>query len=120
MHKFPDCTLFLHELFLEGVLNGSYQNAITKMLRGYLHGLTSTHDTCYAYVGANLARLNPPDATIRFWGLKSSGLIVHGDAVLPGGEVITDIPVDRYAKHGYEIVREMPFSELKSLAHKAA
>ena len=80
----------------------------------------STHDTCYAYVGANLARLHPKDATIRLWGLKASGLIVHGDAILPDGAVISDIPAEKYAGRGYEIVREIPLHDFLTMVPKVA
>jgi hypothetical protein len=78
---------------------------------GYLHGRSAEKNTCYSYVGEQLARIKPDDATIRFWGRKPN-LIVHGDAVLPSGEVISTASPDKYDKFGYELVDTMPLSEL--------
>jgi hypothetical protein len=102
---------------VEGALkNGSFENALQKMIQGYRYGLSVNNDTCYAYVGAGLAKQNPVQATIRFWGLKRSGLIAHGDALLPNGKIISDIPFEKYAKYGYEIVKEISLDEFKELS----
>jgi hypothetical protein len=39
-------------------------------------------------------------------------LIVHGDAVLPNGKVISTASPDKYDKFGYDLVDTMPLSEL--------
>ena len=88
-------------------------NALSKMKHGYLHGRQTGLDTCYAYAGEKLAEFNPPEATIRFWGLKRKNLIVHGDATLPNGQVYSDIDPALYNKRGYELVHTMPFSDFK-------
>jgi hypothetical protein len=80
-------------------------------------GSTATENTCYAHVGSELARLKPQDATIRFWGLKSRGLVVHGDAILGDGTVISDSPPEDYARKGYELVSTLPLATF--LAHVA-
>ena len=98
------------EFIIEGS-NTSLENAVNKMIGGYLHGRTREKNTCYAYVGQELSRLKPDDATIRFWGRKPN-LIVHGDAVLPDGTIISTISPDKYDKVGYEIVDTMPLDEL--------
>jgi UDP-2,3-diacylglucosamine pyrophosphatase LpxH len=88
-------------------------NALSKMKNGYLHGRQTGLDTCYAYAGEKLAEFNPPEATIRLWGLKSKNLIVHGDAVLPNGQVYSNIDPSLYTKRGYELVTTMSFSDFK-------
>ena len=98
------------EFIIEGS-NTSLENAINKMADGYLNGTSPIKDTCYAHVGKELARLKPDDATIRFWGRKPK-LIVHGDAVLPDGTVISTISTDQYDKIKYEIVSTMSLAEL--------
>lgn len=108
--------MLLSEL-LESALprNGTMENALAKMAAGYLQGKTATENTCYAHVGSELARLQPADASIRFWGLKSRGLVVHGDAVLADGTVISDSPPELYARKGYELVSTLPLANF--LAH---
>ena len=102
----------IRELFEDASLrNGTFDNAIAKMVRGYRSGKTTEHDTCYAHVGSVLRSMNVNDAEIRFWGLKRSGLIVHGDAVLPDGKIISDIPVERYARSGYELVKTISMDD---------
>jgi hypothetical protein len=110
--------MLLTELF-ENALprNGTIENGLAKMTAGYLHGKTATENTCYAHVGSELARLKPQDATIRFWGLKSRGLVVHGDAILGDGTVISDSPPEDYARKGYELVSTLPLATF--LAHVA-
>jgi hypothetical protein len=100
------------EFIIEGS-NTSLENAVDKMIGGYLHGRTREKNTCYAHVGQELARLKPDDATIRFWGRKPN-LIVHGDAVLPDGTIISTISPDRYEKVRYEMVDTMPLDALLS------
>jgi len=100
------------EFIIEGS-NTSLENAINKMIGGYLHGRTREKNTCYAHVGQELARLKPDDATIRLWGRKPN-LIVHGDAVLSDGTIISTISPDKYEKVGYEIVDTMPLDALLS------
>lgn len=99
-----------NEFIAEGS-NTSLENAVNKMAYGYLHGRSAEKNTCYSYVGEQLARIKPDDATIRFWGRKPN-LIVHGDAVLPTGEVISTASPDNYEKFGYELVDTMPLKEL--------
>lgn len=95
--------------------NTSPENALAKMVGGYHHGLTYDKDTCYAFVGRGLAKLKPDDATIRFWGIRARNgrpaQIVHGDAVLPNGNIITNIPSHDYEKYGYQLVDTMPLAE---------
>ena len=112
--------MLISEIIFEDIQlakNGTFDNAMSKMLNGYNNGLSHTHDTCYAYVGAHLAEIDPPDAVIRLWGLKASGLIVHGDALLPDGEVISDMPTDKYSKRGYELVRTITYKQLRGMLH---
>jgi hypothetical protein len=97
--------------FITESSNVNLENALNKMVYGYLHGRSAEKNTCYSYVGEQLARIKPHDATIRFWGRKPN-LIVHGDAVLPNGEVISTASPDKYDKFGYELVDTMPLSEL--------
>ena len=97
--------------FITESSNVNLENALNKMVYGYLHGRSAEKNTCYSYVGEQLARIKPDDATIRFWGRKPN-LIVHGDAVLPSGEVISTASPDKYDKFGYELVDTMPLSEL--------
>lgn len=97
------------EFITEGT-NLSLENALKKMNYGYLYGVTEERNTCYAYVGQELARIKPQGATIRFWG-KKPDMIVHGDAVLPNGEVISTISPVQYQKYGYEIVDTIPLSD---------
>lgn len=99
------------EFIIEASNNVNLENALNKMVYGYLHGRSAEKNTCYSYVGEQLARIKPDDATIRFWGRKSN-LIVHGDAVLPNREVISTASPDKYDKFGYELVDTMPLSEL--------
>lgn len=94
--------------------NGSLTNAYVKMAQGYVNGMMPGFDTCYAYAGSKLAEIDPPEAEIRFWGMKNSGLIVHGDALLPDGKVLSDIPPEKYAPSGYELVQTVPFDEFKN------
>jgi hypothetical protein len=98
------------EFIIEGS-NTSLENAVNKMIGGYLHGRTAEKNTCYSYVGQELARLKPKNATIRFWGRKPS-LIVHGDAVLDDGNIISSMSPEKYEKFGYEIVDTMPLAAL--------
>ena len=100
-----------NEFIVESSNNVSLENATNKMVYGYLHGRSAEKNTCYSYVGEQLARIKPDEATIRFWGRKPN-LIVHGDAVLPTGEVISTASPDKYDKFGYELVDTMPLSEL--------
>lgn len=100
------------EFIIEGS-NTSLENAVDKMIGGYLHGRTREKNTCYAHVGQELARLKPEHATVRFWGRKPN-MIVHGDAVLDDGNIISSIPPEKYEKYGYEVVDSMPLSELLS------
>jgi hypothetical protein len=100
-----------NEFITESSNNVNLENALNKMVYGYLHGRSAEKNTCYSYVGEQLARIKPDDATIRFWGRKPN-LIVHGDAVLPSGEVISTASPDKYDKFGYELVYTMPLSEL--------
>lgn len=99
---------------VEGAIprNGTLENGLTKMANGYHKGFGG-HDssTCYAYVGAELARRKPAEATIRFWGLKERGLVVHGDAVLPSGEVISTYDPEEYSRKGYQLVTSMPLRD---------
>ena len=97
--------------FIKEGSNTSLENAINKMIGGYLHGRSAEKNTCYSYVGQELARLKPDDATIRLWGRKPN-LIVHGDAVLPDGTTISTISPDKYEKVGYEIVDTMSLDAL--------
>ena len=97
--------------FITESSNVNLENSLNKMVYGYLHGRSAEKNTCYSYVGEQLARIKPDDATIRFWGRKPN-LIVHGDAVLPSGEVISTASPDKYDKFGYELVDTMPLSEL--------
>jgi hypothetical protein len=99
------------EFITEGS-NTSLENALNKMEYGYLHGRTKERNTCYAYVGQELARIKPDDATIRFWGRKPD-MIVHGDAILPNGKIISSISPDKYEQYGYELVDEMPLRAAK-------
>jgi hypothetical protein len=99
-----------NEFIAEGS-NTSLENAINKMAYGYVNGRSAEKNTCYSYVGEQLARIKPDDATIRFWGRKPN-LIVHGDAVLPNGRVISTASPDNYEKFGYELVDAMPLKEL--------
>jgi hypothetical protein len=99
------------EFIIEASNNVNLENALNKMVYGYLHGRSAEKNTCYSYVGEQLARIKPDDATIRFWGRKPN-LIVHGDAVLPNREVISTASPDKYDKFGYELVDTMPLSEL--------
>jgi hypothetical protein len=99
-----------NEFIAEGS-NTSLENAINKMAYGYVNGRSAEKNTCYSYVGEQLARIKPDDATIRFWGRKPN-LIVHGDAVLPDGRVISTASPDNYEKFGYELVDTMPLKEL--------
>ncbi len=101
-----------YQEILEKQGNTTLANALQKMIMGYQEGYHRFHrSTCYAYVGAELANLNPSDAIIRLWGRKSSGIIVHGDAVLPDGNVISSISPDFYSQKGYELVRELSLEE---------
>ena len=96
--------------------NTSLENAIRKMVNGYINGLTSEQNTCYAYVGQELSRIKPHNATIRFWGRKPN-LIVHGDAELDNGKIISTMPPEEYENYGYEIVDTM---SLEALLNKVA
>ena len=100
------------EFIVEGS-NTSLDNALNKMIDGYLHGSSAEKNTCYSYVGQELSRLNPEHATIRFWGRKPN-MIVHGDAVLDDGNIISSIPPEKYEKYGYEVVDSIPLAELVS------
>jgi hypothetical protein len=97
------------EFITEG--NTSLENAIRKMVNGYLNGVTGDKNTCYAYVGQELSRIKPHNATIRFWGRKPK-LIVHGDAVLDNGMIISTMPPEEYKKYQYEIVETMSLADL--------
>ena len=99
-----------NEFITEGC-NTSLENAVNKMAYGYVNGRSAEKNTCYSYVGEELARIKPDDATIRFWGRKPN-LIVHGDAVLPDSRVISTASPDNYEKFGYELVDTMPLKEL--------
>jgi hypothetical protein len=101
-----------NEFIAEGS-NTSLENAINKMAYGYVNGRSAEKNTCYSYVGEQLARIKPDNATIRFWGRKPN-LIVHGDAVLPDGSVISTASPDNYEKFGYELVDTMPLEDLLS------
>ena len=68
-----------NEFITESSNNVNLENALNKMVYGYLHGRSAEKNTCYSYVGEQLARIKPDDATIRFWGRKPN-LIVHGDS----------------------------------------
>jgi GNAT superfamily N-acetyltransferase len=100
------------EFIIEGS-NTNLDSALNKMIDGYLHGRSTEKNTCYSYVGQELARLNPEHANIRFWGRKPN-MIVHGDAVLDNGNIISSIPPEKYEKYGYEVVDSMPLAELLS------
>lgn len=106
------------EFIIEGS-NTNLENAVNKMVYGYLHGRSIEKNTCYSYVGQELARIKPDRATIRFWGRKPK-LIVHGDAVLPDGKVISTTPPDLYDKFGYEIVDTLPLKDLLARASSDA
>jgi hypothetical protein len=97
--------------------NLTIENAISKMIDGYKYGRSFGKDTCYAYAGEKLAELNPSEATIRFWGLKKNNIIVHGDAILADGKVLSDVPTEVYDKRGYELVDIMSFSKFKQLVN---
>jgi hypothetical protein len=112
-----------HEILAEEapLRNGTPQSALSKMAGGYLHGLPKhSHFTCYAYAGAKLAELQPPDATIRLWGRKSSGMVAHGDAVLPDGAVISSFDPADYEKMGYELVHEIPLARFLDMLRTSA
>jgi hypothetical protein len=100
--------------FITESSNVSSQNAINKMIHGYQHGRDKFRTTCYAYVGEKLKELNAKEATIRFWGLKPS-TIVHGDAVLKDGTVVSSISPEKYKTNGYELVDTI---QLKDLLNK--
>lgn len=91
-------------------------NAISKMIQGYKHGRTPISNTCYAYVGEKLRELNTKNATMRLWGLKAtdknSAKIVHGDAVLPSGEIISTIPPENYERYGYQLVDTLDVKQI--------
>lgn len=106
-----------------GLANATFNNAIQKMAGGFEHGRTVDKDTCYAYVGEWL-RNNPdlaPTAEIRLWGLKArpgrTEMIVHGDAILPTGKIISDMDPKRYTNGQMEVVRSLSFDEFKKLAN---
>lgn len=110
------------ELNEAGLTNATFSNAIQKMAGGFKLGRTVDKDTCYAYVGEWL-RDNPdlaPKAEIRLWGLKErpgrTEMIVHGDAILPDGKIISDMDPGRYTKGQMEVVRSLPFSEFKKIS----
>jgi len=111
------------ELNEAGLSNETFDNAINKMSGGFVHGRTVDKDTCYAYVGEWL-RDNPnqaPTAEIRLWGLKArptrAEMIVHGDAILPTGKIISDMDPKRYTNGQMEVVRSLSFDEFKELAN---
>jgi hypothetical protein len=110
------------ELTEAPLANATFDNAIGKMAGGFKHGRTFEKDTCYAYVGEWL-RDHPdlaPKAEIRLWGIKArpgrTEMIVHGDALLPTGEIISDMDPKRYANGQMEVVRSLSFEEFKELA----
>lgn len=111
------------ELNEAGLINSTFDNAINKMSGGFTHGRTVGKDTCYAYVGEWLLK-NPvqaPTAEIRLWGLKArptrAEMIVHGDALLPDGKIISDMDPKRYINGQMEVVRSLTFDEFKDLAN---
>ena len=85
-------------LILEAFQNSTPQNAVDKIEQGYRHGV-SLSPSCYAVVGAMLAKMKPEDATIRLWGLRPN-TIAHADAILPNKQVISDIPAERFIDAG--------------------
>lgn len=95
--------------------NSTPRNALDKIEDGYKNGFDTVMTSCYMYVGAELARLNPSDATIRLWGLNTGklGVIVHADAILSNGDVISDIPVEKYTQFGYQLVYTFLLSDFK-------
>ena len=107
------------EILFENFENTTFENAINKMKKGYMQGLTPAENTCYAYVG-NWLKNNPQLAkyvTIRLWGLTrkdGSELIVHGDAILPTNEIISSMDPKKYTMGQAEKVREFSFDEFKS------
>jgi hypothetical protein len=110
------------ELTEAGLTNATLDNAIKKMAGGFAHGRTVDKDTCYAYVGEWL-RDHPdlaPEAEIRLWGIKArpgrTEMIVHGDAMLPTGEIVSDMDPKRYANGQMEVVRSLSFDEFKKMA----
>lgn len=112
------------EIIGEARTNVTFDNAIKKMAGGFTNGRTVEKDTCYAYVGEWL-RDHPdlaPKAEIRFWGLKradGSEMVVHGDAMLPDGRIVSDMEPRKYTNGQMEIVRSVSFDEFKKLANIA-
>jgi|GEM_PF-7121161 hypothetical protein len=113
--------MLVSEIIFEKLTNVTFDNAISKMAAGFKYGRTLGADTCYAYVGEWLK--NHPNerdsAIIRLWGLQATQsreeIIVHGDAVLPNGQVISDMPTDRYLKGQMQLVKVVPFEQFVKL-----
>jgi hypothetical protein len=109
----------LKEILYEKFTNTTFENAMTKMKKGYSQGLTTEENTCYAYVG-NWLKNNPQlakHATIRLWGLirkDGSELIVHGDAILPNNKIISNMDPNQYTKGQTQKVRELSFDDFQS------
>lgn len=96
------------------LVNGSVETALRCMASGYRFGRPGDDQQCYAYVGSQLAALDPPDATIQLWAMPS-GTIIHGAAVLPDGTEISDTPLEKYRKARAHVAQEIPLADFKAM-----